>query len=99
MVGDCDERLHDYIIYHSRIAKAIAVRNGPDESPTSPLIRLLAALTMGPNRVLGARPAGRRPARVLANPESPHPMPPSAPPASTLSLFYSYSHKDEALRD
>src|SRR4051794_28361946 len=34
-----------------------------------------------------------------SNPDSPRPMPPPASPGSPLSLFYSYSSKDGALRD
>src|SRR4051794_14317436 len=37
--------------------------------------------------------------RALANPESPRPMPPPERPAAPISLFYSYSHKDEKLRE
>src|SRR3954454_3098315 len=53
---------------------------------------------MGLIRALGAHPAARRTARVLATPESSPPMPPPEHPAAPISLFYSYSHKDEALR-
>src|SRR5262249_49322726 len=49
-------------------------------------------------RPLGVRPAARRPARVPVDPESARPMPPPERTAAPVSLFYSYSHRDEALR-
>src|SRR4051812_14616359 len=54
---------------------------------------------MGFIRALRAYPAARWPARAVANPESSPVMPPPERPAAPISLFYSYSKKDKALRE
>src|SRR5262245_31598183 len=98
MVGDRDECAHGHIIYHTRHSKSIATCGVPDATPSSRLIRLATALRIGPIRVVGVRTPAPTAARALANPESSRPMPPPVQPATPISLFYSYAHKDEALR-
>src|SRR4051794_35120749 len=49
--------------------------------------------------VVGARTSAPMAARVVANEKRSPPMSHPVPPVSPLSLFYSYSSKDGALRD
>src|SRR4051812_35440037 len=61
-------------------------------------MRPATSFRMSPITVLRARTSAPTAARALANPESPRPMPPPERPAAPITLFYSYAHRDEALR-
>jgi hypothetical protein len=65
---------------------------------TDPLIRHQTTLTINTWTMPGGCRSVPAADRGVAKPEDPHPMAASERLAAPISLFYSYSHKDEAPR-